>query len=58
MSLWYHVMLFCFLFLNVMPTPVKADMGDTIAWVVGMCIVGVCVCAGIGAYSRKQSEYS
>jgi hypothetical protein len=58
MELLTKLVFFAVIFLNVMPVPVKADMGDTLAWIVGFCIVTVCTCAGIGAYARKQSEFS
>jgi len=40
-------------FLNIMATPVKADTGDALAWVVGLAIAFTFTCAGIGAYARR-----
>lgn len=40
-------------FFNLMGTPVKADTGDTLAWVVGLAIAFTFTCAGIGAYARR-----
>lgn len=41
-------------FLNFMGTPVKADTGDTVAWVVGLVLTITFTCAGIGAYARRS----
>lgn len=43
-------------YIGLLTSQAKADTGDTIAWFIGLLLIFIFVCAGIGAYARRNYE--